>query len=61
MGKINATMLQLAIRNNCLFVLQKQLKQPRLQGQLYFSSYAVPAGIASADFLNLAVTGRREK
>ena len=54
-------MLQLAIRNNCLFVLQKQLKQPRLQGQLYFSSYAVPAGIASADFLNLAVTGRREK
>jgi hypothetical protein len=58
--RVNATILQLVIKDNRLFVLQKQLKQPRLQGELCFSSYALPAGIVSADFLNLAVTGRGE-
>ena len=32
-----------------------------LRGQFYFSSHALPGGIASADLLNLAVTGRGEK
>ena len=32
-----------------------------LQGQLYFSSYTLPRGVASAAFLNLVVTERREK